>query len=159
MNPGSVRFFSVSKQFLASVLLVLALLPQSASEPKAEEHAILAADRAHALSEAGERLIVDVRTPAEWRQTGLPDGAVAVSLHDPDGPAGFVRGVLAAVDGHRNAPIAVICRTGNRSEVAYDFLVAEGFTDVRDIAEGMAGGPNGPGWLPRGLPVEPCTQC
>ena len=43
------------------------------------------------------------------------------------------------------------------------FLVAfagYGFTNVMDVAEGMFGrGKTQPGWLKRGLPVEPCLDC
>lgn len=159
MHARSDRCPSILAPLGTWMVLVFALLLLSGVAARADEHATVAADRAHALSEAGERLIIDVRTPREWRDTGLPQDAEAVSLHDPEGPSGFLDGVLAAVGGDRSAPIAVICRTGNRSQLAYNFLVGQGFTNVRDIAEGMAGGPNGPGWLPRGLPVEPCVQC
>ena len=120
---------------------------------------VLGADRAYALAQGGQRLLIDVRTPGEWRQTGLPAAAVEVSLHHEDGLEGFVRSVLAAVDGDRAAPIALICRTGNRSRLAHELLIAHGFTDVLDVSEGVMGGQNGPGWMARGLPMEACTLC
>ena len=119
----------------------------------------VAADQAYHQASAGERLIIDVRTPGEWRQTGLPETAVPVSLHHEDGPEGFLREVLNAVGGDRSAPISLICRTGNRSQIARSFLIDQGFTNVHDVAEGVVGGPNGPGWLSRGLPTEACAQC
>ena len=140
--------------FTAAVFIALALpMPAGADGPG------IAADQAYRQAVAGERLIIDVRTPQEWEQTGLPDTAMAVSLHHQDGPEGFLHSVLEAVDGDRAAPIALICRTGNRSQIARAYLVQAGFTNVQDISEGMAGGPNGRGWLPRGLPTEVCTQC
>lgn len=159
MHARSIHVPSIHAQCLRLFCLVLALMLLGGAAAHAGEHASLAADRAHALSQAGERLIVDVRTPQEWQQTGVPEGAATVSLHDPGGPAGFGRSVLEAVGGDLSAPVAVICRTGNRSQRAYELLVAQGFTDVRDISEGVAGGSNGPGWMPRGLPMEACRQC
>jgi len=32
-------------------------------------------------------------------------------------------------------------------------------THVDDISEGMIGGANGPGWLQRQLPTQPCKAC
>lgn len=159
MPAKSARFPSIRAPLSALGWFVLALTVLAVPAAHADQHASLAADRALALSEAGDRLIVDVRTPQEWRQTGVPEGAATVSLHDPGGQAGFVSSVLAAVGGDLGAPVAVICRTGNRSQRAYELLVAGGFTDVVDVSEGVAGGPNGPGWMPRGLPMEACRQC
>ncbi|MFQ5785148.1 MAG: rhodanese-like domain-containing protein, partial [Alphaproteobacteria bacterium] len=71
----------------------------------------------------------------------------------------FVADVLAVVGRDRNAPIALICASGRRSGYARDLLAKNGFTRVYSIAEGMAGSARGPGWLARGLPVEPCDSC
>jgi hypothetical protein len=32
-------------------------------------------------------------------------------------------------------------------------LAKNGVTGILDVSEGMAGGPNGKGWIPSGLPV------
>jgi len=82
-----------------------------------------------------------------------------VTIHDPGGLPGFVEAVKAALGGDLKRPIAVICATGNRSTLAQRLLAKAGFTRVLNIKEGMLGGANGPGWLPRGLPVESCTAC
>ncbi len=50
-------------------------------------------------------------------------------------------------------PIALICRTGNRSGGVFAELVKRGYSGFLDVSEGMAGGPNGKGWIPRGLPI------
>lgn len=34
-----------------------------------------------------------------------------------------------------------------------------GFTQVYNIREDMIGSDAGPGWIARGLPVEPCPTC
>ena len=100
-----------------------------------------------------------MRSPREWRQTGVAKGARRVTIHDPGGLPGFVEAVKAALAGDLKSPIAVICATGNRSTLAQRLLAKAGFTRVLNIKEGMLGGPNGPGWLTRGLPVESCSAC
>jgi rhodanese-related sulfurtransferase len=71
----------------------------------------------------------------------------------------FVADVLRALGGSEDRPIALICARGNRSAFARELLAEAGFTKVDDISEGMVGGANGPGWLARGLPTEPCKAC
>ena len=112
-------------------------------------------------SRSGEVVIVDVRTIGEWVQTGVPRGAVEVSLMPQWGMPNpnFVEDVLAAMGSDRNAPIALICASGRRSAFAQDLLEKNGFTSVYSISEGMAGSAAGPGWLARGLPVDRCESC
>jgi rhodanese-related sulfurtransferase len=59
----------------------------------------------------------------------------------------------------RNRPIALICARGNRSSLASSALAEAGYTQVYNIREGMLGSPDGPGWLARGLPTDPCSTC
>lgn len=114
----------------------------------------LLAPDARRLVVAGGLTLIDIRTPEEWRQTGVAQGAKRVNMVHPGGAEGFVAAVLDEVDGNKGAPIGLICRTGNRTGQVQKFLQAQGFTQVYDIAEGMAGSAAGPGWLQRGLPVD-----
>lgn len=111
----------------------------------------LSAPEAAVLAERGEVILVDVRTPMEWNATGIPKGARTVTWGRPD----FVDLMLEATGGDRDAPLALICRAGNRSGKALAALREAGFTWLRHVPEGMAGSAAGPGWLARGLPVEP----
>jgi rhodanese-related sulfurtransferase len=99
--------------------------------------------------------------PAEWKETGVARGARLVNMLHPQGAKGFTDAdLLNEVKGDRNAPIALICRTGNRTSQVQRYLQSVGFTQVYNVREGMAGSAAGPGWIKRGLPVEPCTtQC
>ncbi|MBF0306105.1 MAG: rhodanese-like domain-containing protein [Alphaproteobacteria bacterium] len=118
----------------------------------------LAAPDAHEMARRGELVIVDIRQPEEWKATGVPEGAALISMRHPGGGQGFVDDLLKAAGG-RDAPIGLICRTGNRTAMMTKALRDAGFTQVYDISEGMAGGPNGPGWINRKLPVTPCAAC
>jgi len=109
--------------------------------------------------ERGSAILVDVRTPGEWRQTGVPRGAYLVTLSDPRGSAGFVQGVRKAVRGNLRTPVMVICRTGNRSAKAANLLVAAGFRSVINVTEGVIGNGSSTGWAWRGLPMVACGSC
>lgn len=123
---------------------------------------VLTSEEARVRAARGELTIIDIRLPMEWAETGLPAGAEGVSLQDRktfDVRPGFVEDVLRLLEGDRDATIALICARGSRSAFARALLAEAGFTAVHDISEGMVGGPNGPGWLQRDLPTEPCKVC
>lgn len=102
----------------------------------------------------GELLVVDIRTPQEWRETGVVPGAQRVDFYR--GPENLLKSMLEITGGDRSKPVALVCRTGNRTAQAQRFLQQQGFTRVYNVAEGMVGSAAGPGWLKRQLPVEPC---
>ena len=148
----------IRRALMAGFTMLVGTLALATAAP-AGEGAVIAADVAAGRATAGEILVIDVRSPKEWRQTGVPKGARRVTIHDPGGLPGFVEAVKAALGGDLKRPIAIICATGNRSTLAQRLLATAGFTRVLNIREGMLGGPNGPGWLRRGVPVESCTAC
>lgn len=93
-----------------------------------------------ALSANAEAQIVDVREPAEWAETGVPEGAALIPLGDLESRAASE---LAA-----DSPVYVICRSGNRSQTGSDILAGQGFTEVYNVDGGIKA------WLAAGLPVE-----
>ena len=136
-------------------LLLIALATSAAlAQPN---DGVVSADEALAMARAGKVVLIDIRTPDEWRQTGIPAGARRANASDPQGPAAFLQEVLDIVGDHRAQPIAIICRTGNRTTKARAFLMSKGFTEVYNVKEGVAGSAAGDGWFRRGLPVEPCN--
>ncbi|MCB1528088.1 MAG: rhodanese-like domain-containing protein [Hyphomicrobiaceae bacterium] len=101
---------------------------------------------------SGEVVLVDVRTPQEWQQTGLPASGYAITMHQA-GPE-FMKQLDAALGGDRSKPLAIICRTGNRTSKLVGPLEQAGYTHVINVAEGMVGGRYGPGWIKTGLPLR-----
>src|SRR5919197_5860562 len=83
--------------------------------------------------------IVDVREPYEW-EAGRIEGAVHVPLAQLMG--GGERGKLDP-----SKPVAVVCRTGNRSDLAATMLQARGYDAVN-----MEGGMEA--WERLGLPFS-----
>jgi rhodanese-related sulfurtransferase len=138
-----------------AVGVLLVLLGLAAVPADAQASTILSAPDAHARAMAGELVLIDIRTPEEWRETGVARGAARIDMRHPGGPRGFAEEVFRRVGGDRNAPIGLICRTGNRTTQVQRALQDLGFTRVYNIKEGMAGSAAGPGWVKRGLPTEP----
>jgi rhodanese-related sulfurtransferase len=97
----------------------------------------------------GELLLLDIRSPQEWKETGVASVAKKVSMHE----RGFLQKLDALIGGDKSKPIALICRTGNRSARMQYELTKRGYSNVIDVYEGMAGSRNGPGWIKRGLPI------
>lgn len=80
--------------------------------------------------------LVDCREPYEW-EAGRVAGAVHIPLND------IMAGGGTDLDVAR--PVAVICRTGNRSELATMMLQARGF-EAYNVQGGMEA------WATEGLP-------
>ena len=117
----------------------------------------LSALEALAAAKTGKLHLIDIRTPAEWRETGTAPGAGRVDFYR--GPQALLDYLNEQTNGDKNAPIALICRTGNRTTQAQKYLQSLGYTRVWNVNEGMKGSAAGPGWLKRGLPVDPCRAC
>lgn len=114
----------------------------------------MSAPQAHAAVKAGALVLIDIRSPGEWKETGVAQGAKLVTIHHPRGARGFLEDILKAAGGDKSRSIALICAVGNRSSRGRRFLEARGFTNVHDVAEGMLGRGGQPGWLARKLPIR-----
>lgn len=81
--------------------------------------------------------IIDVRTPAEWEQTGVLNGAILVTYRNSDGSINpnFVNEVKSKID--QNKKVAVICRSGARSKAASTLLDENGVDGVINLGGGM----------------------
>lgn len=121
---------------------------------------VIDAPTARGIAESGG-LLVDIRSPADRRAAGGPAGAVTIPLQDDERRlrAEFAAEVLAAAGGHPDRPVALIDENGRRSGHAAQMLAARGFTQAFAVGEGLFGGNLGPGWVARGLPMEPCQGC
>ncbi|TQV76282.1 rhodanese-like domain-containing protein [Denitrobaculum tricleocarpae] len=171
MQQSNVRSIDVNRRNLLAGLLsltaagsVLAFARPSVSAEKdpnlaAVDSRNITGVEALARAKRGEVTIVDVRSPQEWKQTGVPAGARSVTIHGPEGIEGFVRAMTRSVNGRLDTPVALICARGNRSTRALNALQAAGFTQVLNIKEGMLGGASGSGWLAQDLPLDPCISC
>ncbi|MFQ5626570.1 MAG: rhodanese-like domain-containing protein [Methyloligellaceae bacterium] len=130
------------------VFLALCLGP---AVPAFAEPARLSAAKAHQKAATNQLVLIDIRSPGEWRDTGIGASATPISMHLP----GFMEKVAKATGGDTSRPVAVICASGGRSSVIAPKLEQAGYTNITNVVEGMLGGRYGKGWIPSGLPLKP----
>lgn len=142
---------------LKTIAIVVAVIAAGAAvawaqSGKRDLGVVMSAGEAHEKALKGEVTLIDVRTPDEWKQTGVPASGYTITMHQD---AQSFQSQLSAVLGNDpTKPVAVICRTGNRTTQLLPALKRLGFPNPINVAEGMAGGPNGTGWIKTGLPVR-----
>jgi rhodanese-related sulfurtransferase len=82
--------------------------------------------------------IVDIRTPGEWKETGLLPKAIPIMLFDERGNYDlklFLKQLNEAVD--TTKPFAIICRTGSRSVVLANYLSKKLNYKIINLKSGM----------------------
>lgn len=93
--------------------------------------------------------VVDIRTPPEWKETGVLKGAHRIMAFDEKGKLApdFVQR-LGEVAGPGDE-VALICRTGNRTRVISKALAAQlGYRKLYNVEKGIKA------WIAEGRPVE-----
>lgn len=100
-----------------------------------------------------DALIIDIRRPDEWRQTGVIEGSTLITAFDERGrmtqefPALFGQVTDSA------QPVILICRTGNRTDVLSRLLMEElGYEKVYNVSNGIVS------WIGDGGKVQPCLN-
>lgn len=123
------------------------------------------------LKDDAGSILIDVRTRSEWAFVGLPDlsnlGKRVVTIEwqtfpdnriDPEfGPR--LHAELERHGAKTDTELFFICRSGGRSRMAAEAMVATGYSSCRNVAEGFEGpldanGHRGQlaGWKASGLP-------
>ncbi len=134
------------KQSLAASALLLAV-----SNTSAEVLNIDNTELARLL--ASGVAVVDIRTEPEWKETGVVPGSHLITLFDEKGRADppnwleKVKGVAKP-----DQPVILICRTGNRTRPATQFLSQQaGYKTVYNVTKGIVA------WGREGRPVVPAA--
>ncbi len=67
--------------------------------------------------------IIDIRTPAEWKETGIVKGSYTIMFFDEKGNFN-VPDFLEQLDRvvKKDEPFALICRVGSRTSIVSEFL-------------------------------------
>ncbi|MFO0688419.1 MAG: rhodanese-like domain-containing protein [Myxococcota bacterium] len=89
---------------------------------------------------AGESLILDVRTPEEYAEGHVPN---AINI-----PHDQLEAHLAELEGRKNGPVVVYCKSGRRAGLAAETLAKAGFTQLLHLTGDMQA------WTAAGLPTE-----
>ncbi len=133
-------------------------------------------DAHEALTASPDVVFVDVRDPIEISFVGHPAGMDAniplrfatlgfnakngkYKMRDNPDFVAQIDAVMTRLGADKSAPVFLICRSGVRSAVATNKLVAAGYTNVWNLVEGFEGNMHKPtqtrsvnGWRNAGLP-------
>ena len=93
--------------------------------------------------EGGRAVLIDIRTPAEWADTGVAQSARPIDMTSE----GFVTDLKTVIAENPGRKLAFICRSGNRSGQLTAQLEASGLTNIIDVAGGTSA------WIAEGLPM------
>lgn len=137
------------KRLVLSALALLLMSLAALAEPP-----ILSAPEAKAKLDAGDLILLDIRSRQEWRETGVAKGAWPVSMHERD----FGQRLQAILASYPPEQIGLICATGGRTAHVLSILERNGISGIADLSEGMMGNRRGPGWIARGLEVVPLDE-
>jgi rhodanese-related sulfurtransferase len=75
----------------------------------------MTAAEAHAAAQSDDVVLIDIRTPEEWRETGIPAAAHAIDMYE--GPKDFTDKLLQTVGGDPTRRVALIPRRRVRARV------------------------------------------
>ena len=97
--------------------------------------------------------LVDIRLEQEWKQTGIIQGSKTITFFDRTGRINpnFVPEFTKLVK--KDQPVAIICRTGNRSVAASQAIAQQlGYKKVFNVTHGITG------WIKENRPVVKYPQ-
>lgn len=123
-----MRFFAaLFSLLLFSASLSLAVGPANVTSTQASS----------LLAKNNKVVLVDVRTPEEYRQAHLR-GSLLIPLGELNRRAQEIP---------RDRPVLVYCAVGARSSTAANFLASRGYREVYNMTDGLVG------WYKNGLPL------
>ena len=106
-------------------------------------------DELKSLQQEGAK-VIDIRTPEEWRQTGLISDSEPLMYFDARGgydADGWVK-KLGEISPGKEGKIVLVCRSGNRSGTVGKMLAGErGYSKIYHLEKGIRE------WAAQGEPV------
>ena len=94
--------------------------------------------------------VIDVRTPGEWRTTGIIPGSHLLTFFDERGNYNIDDWLTKLTEiAQPNDRIVIVCEVGNRSKMISNFLSSQlGYREVHNATQGMQQ------WRNQGFPVQ-----
>ena len=98
--------------------------------------------------------LIDIRTAGEWKSTGVIAGSKLLTFFNEKGEANPAQWLSSAKGIARpEQPVILICRSGNRTRAASQFLSDQaGYKTVYNVTSGLGG------WLGEKRAVVPATN-
>lgn len=120
------------------ILIVCMIIPLSANAEDTSYRDLRPKELNRMIKEEKPLTIIDVRTPPEWAQTGTIKDAKLITAYsnnykvDPS----FLE-QIEKIAPTKDAPLALVCRSGNRSGKAATVLAEMGYTNLFNLRGGM----------------------
>lgn len=115
---------------LRLILVIFVLIPLLSCAQQNSSNSMSVAELKQAMQIDSTLVLLDVRTPEELKgPLGNIEGNINIPLQE-------LAAKIDELSKYKNNPIAVICRSGNRSEVATKFLRENGFK-AKNVLGGM----------------------
>ncbi len=146
MKPAT---FSTSR----SARLIVPLLAGLIAWPASAE--VINIDNAELARLAAKSVpVIDIRTAGEWNSTGVIAGSKLLTFFDERGNANPAQWLATAKTiAKTNQPVILICRSGNRTRAATQFLSGQvGYKTVYNVTHGING------WMAEKRAIVPPTQ-
>jgi rhodanese-related sulfurtransferase len=128
------NIFLIAIAFVSGAMLVWPLVRRGAGGPS------VGTLEATMLINQRDAVVIDVREPGEFAQSHI--------LNSRNIPLGELAARMKELERFKERAVIVSCATGNRSGSAAALLRKNGFTDVVNLAGGVAA------WQQAGLPTE-----
>ena len=109
-------------------VIMVALFAAGCSQSPAGASVDVSVDEALRLWQAKEAILIDVRTPAEYRDGHIP-GVVNIPLAELEKRLGEIP---------KDKKVVLICRTGNRSAQGTKLLRGKGLDNIFNSTGGMS---------------------
>ncbi len=98
--------------------------------------------------------VVDIRTEGEWKESGIVPGSRLLTFFDERGradPPAWLQKLQGVAK--PDQPVIVICRSGNRTQAASQFLSQQaGYRKVYNVKDGIRA------WAAEGRALAPMTS-
>jgi len=123
-------------------------------QARAQETNITVRD-AYAAVQRGEMVLIDIRAPKEWQQSGIASVAEPITMYQPT--SAFLSKINAVMEKRSSKTIALICAKGGRTLFLQRKLKKLGYTNILNVTGGMFGTNRHVGWLGAKLPIRKWT--
>ena len=147
--PQEKTLFFIRTAFRIFLLTVLLVTHSSFANAEKSDISVL---EAHQRAKSGDLVLVDIRAPKEWSQSGVPASGQLITMYQRGDK--FLAAIKKATGGDASKPVALICATGVRSLRLQNALQRAGYKNVINVLGGMFGTSSNQGWIKAGLPVS-----
>lgn len=122
------------------LLLVVGLVSSCYSDTQENNIQNISAAEAFELVQNKPILVLDVRTPGEFASGYIKDAVLI--------PVQVLNSDYTKILNHKENPVLVYCRSGNRSVTASKILADKGFKNLYNMEGGIKA------WVQKGFPIE-----